>query len=211
MSGFLAFGRARTTSRHEEGVVAPSSVWAPMRRGVFLALWCGAAALVAGFATYRWRLEEATEVQTDPVTRPHLTVAMPIDPESDPALITVEYWISLGKAGEFVGAMAQMRRIRLRDGAVFWGLFVDVNRPDRFVEHFVTETWVEHLRQHERMIASDVVYESHARSFHLGDAPAATHLISDNAVALHNPGSFKRDGATNGAVDSEPVLKRVLP
>ncbi len=67
--------------------------------------------------------------------------------------------------------MRQLRVIRLRDGAVFWGLFVDTVRPDRFIENFVSETWVEHLRLHERRIESDVVYEERARSFQLGDAP----------------------------------------
>ena len=195
------------------GIAGASALWGWVgaQYGLQIALWCGAASMVAGFATYRWSLADAVEVKTDPVPRPLPTMAIPIDPDSGPALITVEYRINLGKASEFIGAMAEMRRIRLRDGAVFWGLFVDVNGPDRFVEHFVTETWVEHLRQHERMIASDVVYESRARSFHLGDAPAATHLISANAVALHNPGSFKRDAAANGVVDSAPVLKRILP
>jgi MFS family permease len=185
--------------------------WVGERYGLQIALWCGAASMLAGFATYRWRLAAAEEVQTDPVLRPHPPVAMHIEPDSGPVMITVEYRINIEMTGEFVGAMAQMRRIRLRDGAVFWGLFADVNRPDRFFEQFITETWVEHLRQHERMIASDVVYESRAKSFHLGDDTPVTHLISANTVVQHNPGSFKRDGTTTQTIDTKLVLKKVSP
>jgi MFS family permease len=195
------------------GLAGASALWGwiGVQYGLQIALWCGAAAMMAGFATYRWSLAAADEVKTDPVTRPHPTVVMPIDPDAGPALITVEYRINLDLEDEFVSAMAQMRRIRLRDGAVFWGLFVDVNRPDRFVEQFVTETWVEHLRQHDRMIASDVVYESRAKSFHLGDDPPVTHLISAHSVVQHSPGSFQRGGATTQTIDTKLVLKKVLP
>jgi hypothetical protein len=197
-----------------QGGLAGASVlwgWIGERYGLQPALWCGAASIVAGFATYRWSLAAADDVQTDPVTRPHPTVVMQVDPNAGPALVTVEYRINLDLADEFVGAMAQMRRIRLRDGAVFWGLFVDLNRPDRFVEQFITETWVEHLRQHDRMIASDMVYESRAKSFHLGDDTPVTHLISAHSVVQHNPGSFKRGGAITQTIETELVLKKVLP
>jgi len=194
------------------GMAAASALWGlvGMHYGLQIALWCGAASMLAGFATYRWRLATADEVQTDPVGLwPHPQTAIDIDPESGPALITVEYRINREKTAEFVDVMREMRTIRLRDGAVFWGLFVDVTHPDRFIEHFVTETWLEHLRQHERGIASDVVYERRAKSFHLGDAPAVTHLISANAVAGHNAGSFTRDGAPSDIIESKPALRKV--
>ena len=61
------------------------------------------------------------------------------------------------------------------------------------------------------MIASDVVYESRAKSFHLGDDPPVMHLISANSVVQHDPGSFKREGAITQTIDTELVLKKVLP
>ena len=50
MSGFLAFGGARTTPRHDAGVIAPPSAWAPLRRRVFFALWI--AALASNLGTW---------------------------------------------------------------------------------------------------------------------------------------------------------------
>src|ERR1700693_6256350 len=50
MSGFLAFGGARTTSRHADGVIEPPSAWAPLGQRVFLALWI--AALASNLGTW---------------------------------------------------------------------------------------------------------------------------------------------------------------
>ena len=70
--------------------------------------------------------------------------------------------------------------------------------------------WCEHLCQHERIFESDVVYESRAKSFHLGDAPHVAHLISADAVAGRNVAPFKRGGDTaNGIIEAEPTLKQV--
>ena len=48
-----------------------------------------------------------------------------------------------------------MRRIRRRDGAFMWELFSDIEQPDRMVECFMVESWLEHLRQHERATVAD--------------------------------------------------------
>src|SRR5271157_5259253 len=50
MAGFVAFGGARTTKRHEDGAVASVSAWAPLRRRVFFALWI--AALASNLGTW---------------------------------------------------------------------------------------------------------------------------------------------------------------
>jgi hypothetical protein len=50
MSGFVAFGGARTTPRHEDVAAAPVSSWAPLHRRVFFALWI--AALASNLGTW---------------------------------------------------------------------------------------------------------------------------------------------------------------
>jgi hypothetical protein len=72
------------------------------------------------------------------------------------------------RAGEFVAAIGPLREARLREGAYRWDLFQDAADVGRFVEAFLVEFVVEHLRQHERV-----------RSFHRGDTPPAfTHLVA---------------------------------
>ncbi len=193
------------------GLAAGSVVWGVVgeRYGVAPALVCGSVAMLAELAAYRYRLADPASAQTDPAPGiwPEPSTAFPINADAGPAMITVEYRVNPGRAEEFVSAMRELRTIRMRDGAVSWGLFVDTVEPDRFVEYFVTETWIEHLRQHERVLASDVLLDNRVKSFNLGPAPpAVTHLVSADAMIRQGAGSFRRvaTGAQGdgGAADS---------
>jgi len=122
--------------------------------------------------------------------------------EKGPTFVTVEYRIQPFNAEEFVRAMADMRRVRRRDGAVQWGLFVDATDPGRFLEEFVVESWLEHLRQHERVTVSDRQLQQHIRSLHSApEAPQVIHYISaGRPVRLSDalrPASSGPPGETN--------------
>ena len=70
------------------------------------------------------------------------------------------------------------RRCR-RDGAMRWNVYHDVEHPGRWVEVFVVESWLEHLRQHERMTVTDRDLSYRARAFHVGkEEPIIRHLIA---------------------------------
>lgn len=100
-----------------------------------------------------------------------------------PVFVTVEYRIDPGRRSEFVQVMQEMRTIRLRDGAIKWELLNDNADPARFVETFVLESWVEHLRQHERVTIADREVEHRARAFHVGSAsPSVSHFLSQSPL-----------------------------
>ena len=93
-------------------------------------------------------------------------------------MVTVEYQIDLTRAEEFSQVMDQMRRLRRRDGAFMWELFDDIKHPTRKVECFMVESWIEHLRQHERVTVADRDVIAKTRDFHLGnESPKVTHLV----------------------------------
>ena len=97
-----------------------------------------------------------------------------------PALVTVEYEIDPADGEAFARAMQSLREIRLRDGAIRWGLWGDVARPGRVLESFVVESWLEHLRQHERITASDRAVQAIAHAFHRGgEPPLVRHYIHE--------------------------------
>ena len=74
--------------------------------------------------------------------------------------------------------MHELRWERLRDGAMRWELFNDTANPQRYVETFLVESWVEHLRQHERVTRADRQAQEVARTFHVaGTPPMVSHLI----------------------------------
>jgi hypothetical protein len=104
-------------------------------------------------------------------------------PDRGPVLVTVEYFVDPERGEEFATAMEPFGRIRRRDGAYRWGLYVDVARPGRYVEVFLVESWLEHLRQHMRPTHSDRLLQEQVRAFHIGpEPPVVTHLISERRL-----------------------------
>jgi len=104
------------------------------------------------------------------------------EPELDqgPVLITVEYHIEPEKKEQFVELMQELHRARKRDGAFFWSMFSDVANPNRVVETFMTESWLEHLRQHERFTNADYILQKS-----IGDISTTTQSpIVEHYVAL---------------------------
>jgi MFS family permease len=92
-------------------------------------------------------------------------------PDEGPVMVTVEYLIDPSRADDFIAVMEDTRRARLRQGALSWGLFRDPSVPGRYIEYFLDETWVEHLRRLERFTAADVGLRERRLAFHLGAEP----------------------------------------
>jgi len=73
-----------------------------------------------------------------------------------------------------------MKRLRQRGGAIRWNISRDTADPQKFVETFVTESWADHLRQHERVTAETRKIEGRVQALHLGPGPPkTTHLIAE--------------------------------
>jgi hypothetical protein len=67
---------------------------------------------------------------------------------------------------------------------VQWWLLRDSDDPARYVEIFATETWAEHLRQHERFSAADRDVEERVLAFHVGGGrPVGRHLLSADVAS----------------------------
>ena len=98
-------------------------------------------------------------------------VAIPLEPDQGPVLITVEYQIDPARAAEFAEVMRESRRSRLRNGAIAWWLFKDTADPGRYIEYFVDESWTEYLRRHERTTAGDVALRERREALHIGASP----------------------------------------
>ena len=166
------------------GLAAGSAVWgfAAARVGVSTALSIAAVGLLIGLlATWRYRLVGDENLSLMPSMHwPEPTVLIDAQPEEGPAVTLIEYRIDPKTAEEFLQAMKEMKRIRQRDGAIRWNLLRDTADPERYIESFVTESWAEHLRQHERVTAEDREAEQRAQAFHLGpQPPRITHLIAE--------------------------------
>ena len=90
----------------------------------------------------------------------------------------VEYRIDPKNRAEFLRALRQNSSERRRDGAYDWGIFEDPADEGRFIETFLTDSWLEHLRLHRRVTKADRISEQAVRRFQIGEGPKTTHLIS---------------------------------
>jgi Transmembrane secretion effector len=129
-------------------------------------------AMVGVVALRRWRLGAYSEedltpqrVWSEPVA------AIPLEPTDGPVMVTVEYVIDDGDAAEFADLMRESRRHRLQKGALSWGLFRDTGDPRRYIEYFVDESWVEHLRRFDRVTAAEVRLRERRFALHRGEGP----------------------------------------
>jgi hypothetical protein len=96
-----------------------------------------------------------------------------------PVMVTLEYRIDPAERKAFLAAMGELGAERRRDGAFAWGVFEDAADPARYVEYFMLESWIEHLRQHERVTHADRILQERVRHFHQGDTPPmVTHLLA---------------------------------
>jgi MFS family permease len=112
------------------------------------------------------------------LNRPAPDVVVNPRPEDGPVLVTLDYDVLPADYDAFTRAIHAMRDVRMRDGAIRWGVFQDAARRNHFVETFVVESWIEYLRQRERLTASDKIVRDRVWSFHQGpSAPKISHMI----------------------------------
>jgi len=97
-------------------------------------------------------------------------------PDEGPVLVSIEYHVAPARTRELLDAIQRYGPIRRRDGASYWGVFRDLEQPDRYVESFLVASWGEHLRQHERLTRADGAIEQEVRRY-VQDDPIVRHLI----------------------------------
>jgi transmembrane secretion effector len=94
-----------------------------------------------------------------------------------PVLTTIEYQIDPAEADRFVAALHELRIARRRNGGYAWSVYEDLEAPGRYVEQFLTDSWVEHLRQHQRTTLGDKAIQDSVHAFHRGERPPkVSHL-----------------------------------
>jgi MFS family permease/quinol monooxygenase YgiN len=153
------------------------AAWTDVRTSVAAAAATGAALL---WLTRRHSIHGGTEEDLTPQSWKAPVTRDPVAPAAGPVLTTIEYRVDPARIDEFRSVMQETRRSRLRGGVLSWELFRDTLDPDRFVEYFIDETWVEHLRRFDRFTASDIALRQRRLALHIGDAPpVVTRCIAE--------------------------------
>ncbi|HEY1965325.1 MAG TPA: MFS transporter [Acidobacteriaceae bacterium] len=109
-----------------------------------------------------------------PSKRPAPQPTPDTEPTDGPVRISVEYHVPAENYAEFTRAIHQLRGVRLRDGAMRWGIYRDAIDPEHLEETFIMESWLDFLRSRERITASDEAIRARVRALHRHDDPPKT-------------------------------------
>lgn len=164
------------------GMAAGGLSWGALaqRTSPELALLVAAAgAVIGGLLVWRVRIAGTEDLNLRPAGHwPAPELSVPVSNDRGPVLVTLEYRIDEADRAAFQAQMRALGTIRRRDGAVVWGVVEDVASPGIHLEYFVTPSWLEHLRQHERITADDKAIQEVLRGLHRGErAPVVRHFV----------------------------------
>ena len=152
------------------------AVWVGLANAHFLA---AAGAVAAIPLTWRWKLQTGAGIDLSPSMHwPAPLTVQTIAQDRGPVLVTVEYRIRPQNRAAFLKAIARLEHQRRRDGAYAWGVFEDAAEEGRILETFLVESWMEHLRQHERVTNADRIVQEAVQRFHVHGNPKVTHFIA---------------------------------
>jgi quinol monooxygenase YgiN len=152
------------------------AAWVGLPAAHFLA---AAGAVAAIPLTWRWKLQTAMGTDLTPSMHwPAPITALDIEHDRGPVLVTVEYRIRPQDRDAFLDAIAKLEPERRRDGAYRWGVYEDAAEAGRILEIFLVESWMEHLRQHERVTNTDRLVQEAVHKFSLQGDPKVTHFIA---------------------------------
>src|SRR6266700_1429845 len=169
---------------YQGGTAIGSLLWGTVaaRLGDPLAISLAALGAVVGLAAgLRWPLADSENKDLRPwhVSVPRLLIEPRL--QEGPVMVQIEYCVEPQQAEDFLRAMREVRRMRERDGAFGWFLARDPADEERHIEAFMAESWLDYLRQLERMTNADHAIEDDARSFHQGGVPpTVTPLIGEH-------------------------------
>jgi MFS family permease len=106
---------------------------------------------------------------------------------------TVHYQVEPSRQAAFLAAMADVRKVRGRAGAVFWQLYEDVAHPEGWMEVWSMESWTDHLREVTRLSEEDRAALARAGVFRCGgDGPRPARYIAVDPQQLPSGGTASR-------------------
>jgi MFS family permease len=101
--------------------------------------------------------------------RPLPGFAATADPAEGPVRISVDYRIPAENYVEFSHVIHELEGVRLRGGAVRWGIYRDAADAEHLNETFIMESWLDFLRSRERMTEADQGIRARVYRLHVGE------------------------------------------
>jgi MFS family permease len=187
------------------GLALGSVLWGLIaERSITAALITAAAGLALTFPfVSRFRILKGGIPDTTPHKSKRAAPELPLFPEADaedndpalagPVRISIDYRIPIENYAEFTRYIHQLRGVRLRDGAVRWGIYRDAADPEHLNETFIMESWLDYLRSRERVTAAEEKIRAQVRAMHQGtEPPRISYQIYASEIANPTPHEVER-------------------
>jgi MFS family permease len=130
----------------------------------------------------RWKLHTGAGLDLTPSMHwPEPVLSEEVPDDRGPVLVMLEYRIAPRDRDAFLAAIRRVAAERKRDGAYDWGVFEDTEDNGRWIEVFLVDSWLEHMRQHDRVTNADRTLEEAVGRFQMGGPPKVTHLVAPEA------------------------------
>jgi len=180
------------------GMAAGSWLWGLVADtyGPTDALMSSSVALLLGAAIgLRFALPEFAKLNLDPLGEfQEPALRLDLRARSGPIMVMVDYEIAQEDLPAFLAAMAERRRIRIRDGARQWALLRDLENPNIWTETYHVPTWVEYIRHNIRRTKADAEISERLRKLHRGDGPPRIHrMIERQTVPMRDDMPIKEN------------------
>lgn len=137
--------------------------------------------VIAALLTQRWPVSGNEALDHTPSK--HWKLPEPkldIQPGQGPVMICINYQVRPDMRHEFLIAMEQLGKARRRDGARDWNVMENISAPGTFQEYFLVNSWLDHLRQHERISNQDAMVQARIRELLVAETiPAISHYIKN--------------------------------
>lgn len=128
-----------------------------------------------------------------------------------PLIVATRWTVDLDALPAFLDAMRNLRRHRLRTGALAWSLFRHAEDPARFTEYVRLQDWEAHLAQHAHIDSDAAAAIAHARTFDVAGGPTTQHvsridLFSDDVLADQEVAEVAHEQlhASDGSIPMNP-------
>lgn len=173
------------------GMAAGSWIWGSLAQNYSVEtalITAGLVLIIGALVGFIMKLPEFGSLNLDPLNRFHEPVLrLDIRPRSGPIMIMVDYIIDKKDVPQFLSAMTDRRRIRIRDGAQRWALLRDLEHPNLWTESYHVPTWVEYVRHNQRRTHADAEVSERLMALHRGETPPLVHrMIERQTISAHD-------------------------
>lgn len=130
--------------------------------------------------SYRFKLQQGKHLNFAPSLHwPEPMVHGRVTYEAGPVIIQIRYHVADKDRDNFLSAIYRLKTARQRGGAYRWGVYEDAAHSGYFIEHFAEESWLAHMRHHERVTHVDKALQDAVLAFHQDkNPPEVQHFIA---------------------------------